>query len=166
MATRPRPLTKVTDIIVHCTANRPGCKMTMADFRKLHRSKGWYDVGYHYIVFEDGRVEKGRDITLQGSHCIARGMNTRSISIAYVGGLDAKGTTADTRTPEQKASLAQLITDLVRRYRCTVHGHRDYERGKVCPCFDAYTEYLPLVTRLNKELCTPKSSLPSPPPLP
>lgn len=150
-------------IVVHCTENRPNCKMTMADFRRLHRAKGWVDVGYHYIVFEDGRVEEGRTIEQVGAHCRRGGHNNDSIGVAYVGGLDANGVTADTRTPAQKESLLTLLTALVRTYRATIVGHRDFDRSKVCPCFDA-KNYNQLIAERIAEQNRRIASTPTTPP--
>lgn len=136
------PLLQVKEIIIHCTANRPGCKLTMADFRRLHRARGFQDVGYHYIIFEDGHVEAGRSLKYIGAHCHRGNHNKHSIGIAYVGGLDEHGVTADTRTPEQKAALVELIAKLRNIYgNVPVFGHRDFDRSKVCPCFNAHSEY-------------------------
>lgn len=136
------PLLQVKEIIIHCTANRPGCKMTMADFRRLHRARGFQDVGYHYIIFEDGRIEAGRSLKFQGAHCSRGGHNRFSIGIAYVGGIDEHGVTKDTRTPEQRAALDELIDYLRNLYgNVPVFGHRDFDRTKVCPCFNAHAEY-------------------------
>ena len=135
------PLTQIKEIIVHCTANRPNCKMTMNDFRRLHRARGFEDVGYHYIVFEDGTIMPGRSLQFQGAHCKRGGHNKHSIGIAYVGGLDEKGVTADTRTKEQKDALLHLIKELKAKYNVPVYGHRDFDPTKVCPCFNARQEY-------------------------
>ena len=135
------PLTQIKEIIIHCTANRPGCKMTMQDFRRLHRARGYEDVGYHFIIFEDGRVEEGRSIKFQGAHCKRGGHNRHSIGIAYVGGLNAQGVTEDTRTPAQRASMLLLIRKISLQYHVPVYGHRDFDKTKFCPCFDAHTEY-------------------------
>lgn len=113
----------------------------MSDFRRLHRARGYEDVGYHFIVFEDGRVEEGRSIKYQGAHCKHGGHNRHSIGIAYVGGLNAQGVTEDTRTPAQRTSLLLLIRKLRLQYNVPVYGHRDFDNTKVCPCFDAHTEY-------------------------
>ena len=77
-------------------------------------------------------------------------MNERSVGICYIGGLDANGRPADTRTNAQKRVLYQIIMDLQWEYNILqVLGHRDtspdlngdgviepYEYVKVCPCFD------------------------------
>ena len=48
----------------------------------------------------------------------------------------------DTRTPEQKESLEQLLKDLKQKYPdATIYGHKDFTNKKVCPCFDAKEEY-------------------------
>lgn len=126
--------------------------MSLQDFRQLHKQRGWRDVGYHYIVFPDGRVERGRPISQPGAHC--HGHNAHSIGVAYVGGLGRDGSHQDTRTPEQKQALLKLVYQLIQMYRCDVYGHRDMspdangngvvEPGewiKDCPCFDAHAEY-------------------------
>ena len=123
-------------IIIHCTANRPGCKMTIDDFRHDHISRGYSDIGYHFVVFEDGSIKPGRPIEDVGAHCLASGRNKDSIGIAYVGGIDEFGVTADTRTDAQKDSLRLLIDLCLRMYPgALVRGHRDFDRGRVCPCF-------------------------------
>lgn len=138
----------INEIIVHCTANRPGCKMTLKDFRDLHvKVNGWSDIGYHYVIFEDGRVEPGRPISKAGAHCKRGGHNAHSIGIAYVGGLSTTGICADTRTPAQKSAMLKLITNLIKLYRCDVYGHRDFDKGKECPCFDAHKEYTNIYRR-------------------
>lgn len=85
--------------------------------------------------------------------------NKHSIGICYVGGLDAHGKAADTRTPEQKKALSKLIKELCGKYQIVeVLGHRDTspdldgdgivepeEWTKMCPCFDAVSEYKDLL---------------------
>lgn len=141
----------INDIILHCTATPPGLDASAGDIKRWHtqkppRGNGWSDVGYHYIVRLDGTIERGRPISLAGAHC--RGHNAHSIGVAYVGGLDASGKPADTRTEAQKAALLKLLCNLILMYRCSVHGHRDYDKGKACPCFDATAEYKNLRAQL------------------
>lgn len=130
---------KITEIIVHCTANKATSKITVADIDACHRSRGFRCIGYHYVVMPDGKVEKGRPENETGAHCL--GHNACSIGVAYVGGLDSTGKSADTRTPEQRRSLEQLLTSLKKRYPdARIHSHRDFA-AKDCPCFDATSEY-------------------------
>ena len=136
----------INDIIIHCTDNMPGCKMTMKDLAaEFVRKYNTRYCGYHYVVFEDGRVEPGMPISKPGVHC--KRHNSHSIGVAYVGGRSATGECQDTRTYDQKASLLKLVTKLVKLYRCDVHGHRDYTDLKECPCFDAHKEYTNIYRR-------------------
>lgn len=135
----------VNEIILHCTGTEPNANVTVESIDKYHREKkGWRCIGYHFVIYKDGSAHKGRDLAMVGAHC--RGHNPRSIGICYVGGLDENGKASDTRTPEQKAAIASLISELKQKFPSIVkvHGHRDYNATS-CPCFDAHKEYQKLV---------------------
>lgn len=130
---------RIDHIIVHCTATPAGRDVTVADVDRWHRERGFDCIGYHYLVYRDGSVHPGRDIARAGAHCLGR--NATSIGVCYVGGLDADGHAADTRTPAQRRALISLLTDLRRRFgTIPVFSHRDFA-AKACPCFDATAEY-------------------------
>lgn len=149
----------VDTVIVHCTASAFGVPLTVAQIRAMHKAQGWSDIGYHYVVLLNGKLAPGRPEALIGAH--VSGHNTGSLGISYVGGLDKAGRPADTRTPEQKATLIQAISDFVSRYPIRrIAGHRDFspdlngngtveprEWIKACPCFDAEPEYKRLLVR-------------------
>lgn len=138
----------IDSIIIHCSATKAGQDFTAKDVDRWHRQRGFNGIGYHYVVRLDGTLEKGRDVSLPGAHCM--GWNERSIGICYIGGLNANGKPADTRTGAQKRVLYQLIMDLQREYQISqVLGHRDTspdsngdgtiepcEYVKACPSFD------------------------------
>jgi len=64
------------------------------------------------------------------------------VGICYEGGLDALHRPADTRTPEQKASLLALLRRLKREFpQALIVGHHDLNPEKPCPCFEAVREY-------------------------
>lgn len=132
---------KIDKIIVHCTATIEGVDWTVDDIRKWHIEQNhWDDIGYHYVIYLDGSIHKGRDEEVIGSHCL--GYNAHSIGVCYVGGLE-KGTkrAKDTRTPQQKESLIRLLMELVCKYPdAEILGHRDLANRK-CPSFDAKEEY-------------------------
>ena len=152
---------RIDGIVIHCSDNLPTSKITAADIDKEHRRRGWNGIGYHFVILPDGTIETGRPLTSPGAH--VSGHNNHTVGICYIGGRnpDATGAEdkyADTRTPEQKESLLWLIRALKRHLpkgsQITVKGHRDYspdqnrngiierfEFIKVCPCFDASTEY-------------------------
>ena len=129
----------ITEIIIHCTATRPNANCTVESIRRYHRSLGWRDIGYHYVVYPDGSVHAGRPVEEVGAHC--PGHNAQSIGIAYVGGLDADGRPADTRTEAQSLALLQLVRDLMEEYPInSVHGHNEFA-NRACPCFDVQQWY-------------------------
>lgn len=143
----------ITDIVIHCTATRAWQDFGADDIRRMHKAKGWSDIGYHYVVRLDGTIEEGRDIDIIGAH--VSGHNKYSIGVVYVGGLDNQGKPKDTRTENQKNALLNLLLDLRKFYpNAKISGHRDFspdkngdgiltpdEYLKSCPCFDAKTEY-------------------------
>jgi N-acetylmuramoyl-L-alanine amidase len=126
---------RLTEIIMHCTATREGKNYTVEDIRLWHKKRGFSDIGYHYVIYLDGPVHKGRPIEMVGAHC--EGHNIGTIGIAYVGGLDKDGNPKNTLTPSQEESLYNLIVELMKKYPsiASVCGHRAYA-AKACPCFD------------------------------
>lgn len=136
----------ITLIVVHCSANRAGSALRLADIDRHHRSLGWKGCGYHYVIPTDGTLEEGRPEAEMGAYC--RHHNRHSIGICYIGGLSADGTPADTRTEAQRATLRRLLASLHRRFpRALIVGHRDLDPLKACPCFDAAKEYADLQPR-------------------
>lgn len=125
----------IKEIIVHCTATPEGRAVTVADVDRWHRARGFKSIGYHYLVYLDGSVHRGRDESQAGAHC--KGHNVASIGVCYVGGLSRdNGRPMDTRTPAQRLALRRLVDELMARYPgATVHGHCEFA-AKACPCFD------------------------------
>ena len=136
----------ITLIIVHCSANRAGSALRMADIDSYHRSLGWIGCGYHYVIPTDGTIEPGRPDEMVGAHC--KNHNRHSIGVCYIGGLSKDGKPADTRTDAQRIVLRNLLEQLHRRYPdALIVGHRDLDPQKVCPCFDVANEYHDLQPR-------------------
>ncbi len=130
----------ITLIIVHCSANRAGSALRMADIDSYHRSLGWIGCGYHYVIPTDGTIEPGRPDEMVGAHC--KNHNRHSIGVCYIGGLSKDGKPADTRTDAQRIALRNLQEQLHQRYPdALIVGHRDLDPQKVCPCFDVANEY-------------------------
>lgn len=136
----------ITLIIVHCSANRAGSALRMADIDSYHRSLGWIGCGYHYVIPTDGAIEPGRSEEMVGAHC--KNHNRHSIGVCYIGGLSKGGKPADTRTDAQRIALRNLLELLHRRYPdALIVGHRDLDPQKECPCFDVVNEYHDLQPR-------------------
>lgn len=130
---------KINRIILHCSATKEGQHFTVSDIDSWHKQRGWRGIGYHYVIYLDGSIHKGRAESEIGSH--VQGYNATSIGICYIGGLDEDGKPKDTRTKEQKDSLVRLVAELKERYpKATVNGHNEFAK-KACPCFNVKDEF-------------------------
>lgn len=131
---------KINKIIIHCSATPEGKNVTVEQIDKWHKQRGWKCIGYHYVIYLDGSIHKGRNENEIGAHC--SGQNSDSIGICYIGGVLKDGKTPrDTRTDAQKQALIDLLKMLKKKYpKATIHGHREFS-AKACPCFDANYEY-------------------------
>lgn len=131
---------RIDYIVVHSTATHEGQDFTVEQIRKVHKAKGWGDIGYHYVVYRDGTLHLGRDVDLAGVH--ARNYNAHSIGIVYVGGCEKTSSKAkDTRTEAQKITLRDTLKKLRALYpKAKIVGHRNLN-ATACPSFDAKTEY-------------------------
>ena len=130
----------ITLIIIHCSAVRPDQTSSAAQIDSWHRQRGFHlGIGYHYVVRRNGAIEPGRPEYMVGAHC--KNHNAHSIGVCYEGGLDIRGQPADTRTPQQKAALRQLLAELHGRYpRALIVGHHDLNPLKACPCYDVRSD--------------------------
>lgn len=109
---------------------------TIAAIRKYHvEHNGWRDVGYHFGIRKDGRVEPGRPLTQNGAH--ATGAND-TIGVCVYGDGDREPWTL-----AQREAAVSLCVDLCRANGWTsakVVGHREVARvfggaptTKTCP---------------------------------
>ena len=127
-------------IVIHCTASRCTSTLTPEALAAEHRRRGFNGCGYHFYITRNGEIHRGRPLEKIGAHC--QNHNRHSIGICYEGGLDIRGTPADTRTPAQRASLVALLRELKRIFpKILVVGHHDLNPMKECPCFNAVAEY-------------------------
>lgn len=124
----------IDTIVIHTTAGR--LDATLEDIRTYHvKVRAFSDVGYHFLVWQDGTVRAGRPLHRMGAH--ARGYNARSIGIALVGHHDR-----DELTDAARDELVRLAATLAHTYGVraeNVIGHREtYDRlgkprAKTCP---------------------------------
>jgi N-acetylmuramoyl-L-alanine amidase len=130
---------QIKRIIIHCTATPEGRDHTAKEIDRWHKSQGWAEIGYHYVIRLDGTVEDGRPVHKVGAH--VKGHNADSIGVVYVGGCDRAMKPKDTRTAAQRKALRDLIANLRENYpRATVHGHNEFDKGKACPSFNVQTD--------------------------
>ena len=129
----------INEIIVHCSATPEGRDVTVEEIDKWHKQNGWKGIGYHYVIYLDGSVHKGRSDEQVGAHCVKH--NKNSIGVCYIGGCDKNMRAKDTRTDAQKQSLIELLTQLKKLYpNARIYSHNEFAY-KACPSFDATNEY-------------------------
>lgn len=141
-------LSDVTDIVIHCSATRPGQEVDASVIDRMHRARGFSRIGYHRVIKRNGTIEYGRMINRQGAG--VRGHNTHTVHICMVGGIDEDEQAVDDYTLPQWGSLKKLVREFKAIFpEANVLGHRDFspdlngdgsidasERIKECPCFE------------------------------
>ena len=55
-------------IVVHCSATREDCTLSLEDLDRLHRRRGFNGTGYHYYIRKDGTVHLTRPLERIGAH--------------------------------------------------------------------------------------------------
>lgn len=137
-------MNRIDFIAVHCSATAADVDVDASDIRRWHRSRGWRDIGYHYVITRSGEVQKGRPDDMPGAH--EPRINRRSIAVCLIGGSpphgspeQRKGLGEDNYTNEQWAALEKLVRTLTKTHPdAEVLGHRDVQGvKKACPSFDA-----------------------------
>ena len=129
------PRTDTNYLVIHCSATRADQEITAEHIRRWHvDDNGWSDIGYHWVIERDGKIQHGRHAQSQGAH--VRGHNHESIGICLVGGMAENGDPEDNFTPEQWLVLEKLIEVLQVRYPAAqVVGHYYFTPDKTCPNF-------------------------------
>ena len=72
---------KVNKIVIHCTATKEGINVSPATIKKWHLARGFSDIGYHYIIGIEGKINAGRPVSRIGAH--VKNGNSDSIGISY-----------------------------------------------------------------------------------
>jgi hypothetical protein len=103
-------------------SNNPAARVRQ--IQDFHRNQNhWCDIGYHFLVDEQGVVYEGRKISIIGAH--AGGANTGNVGIALIGSYESADPSA-----AQLSSTAKLVAEIASKYniplsRNTVKGHRE-----------------------------------------
>ena len=118
----------ITKIIVHCSDTDHKEHDDIEWIRKLHKDKGWIDIGYHFFINKNGKISDGMHITKTGAHC--QGQNISSIGVCLGG--------RNEFTEAQFRSALFLIKGLMQTYgikRENVFPHNHFSPCKTCPNF-------------------------------
>lgn len=102
-------------------------------------SRGYCDVGYHFLVTADGSRFEARPISYLGAH--VGGVNTGNVGISLVGCFHPSGCGGMGGTTPPEAILngaARVVRTVARHYGIAidsshVKGHRQWAGGTACP---------------------------------
>lgn len=131
---------KITHLVVHCSATSQDATVE-AIKRYWKEVRKWNSPGYHKIIKANGEIVDLHPIELPSNG--VQGMNSTILNVCYIGGVSRCGRAEDNRTPQQKASLLQVLTGWKAMFPgAVIQGHRDFAGvRKDCPSFNAKKEY-------------------------
>ncbi len=116
-------------IIVHHTGAE---EKDAEQIRRYHKSLGWRDIGYHFVIERDGKIVVGRTLAWPGAHCTADGMNFKGIGVALIGNFNNHPP-----LPAQVDALKELLSNLRHQYGIPIEnqlGHKQVRGANtVCP---------------------------------
>jgi hypothetical protein len=108
-------------------------------------TRGWCDIGYHFLIGIDGTIYEGRPLHLIGAH--VAGHNTGNIGVSFIGCFHPSGCSSmgPTTPPEEMIEAGgRLLGTLSRLYSIPltgdrVMGHRDFPGASTnCPGDNVY----------------------------
>lgn len=107
-----RPLRR---IVLHASGRHGD---TLQDIDSRHRWRDLRGIGFHYVLRESGRLERGRRLKEAGAHCL--GFNADSVGICLCG--------TGTATMDQQRRLHRLLKKLIYRYPgISLHSVRELD---------------------------------------
>jgi len=100
------------------------------EIKKRHLTRGWEDIGYHYLIKKNGKISKGRSKKYIGAH--VKSHNKNSLGICLIGNLDK-----NIPTRKQLEKLIKFLRKLSKKYKIPIEnilGHREFPNvTKTCP---------------------------------
>lgn len=131
---------KITSIAVHCSFSPQGRGDDAHTIDEWHKDRWGSGIGYHYVVLEDGTIQKGRWVDYAGAH--VKNHNSHSIGICRIGGMGSEEQAVNDATYEQINSIRILCKLLIsdKMYKLLpneIKGHNEYPGvNKACPLMD------------------------------
>lgn len=134
-------------LVIHCTATPESREVKASEIRAWHTAappagRGWKQVGYTDMFHLDGTVERlvgnNEDNNVDPWEVTngARGYNSVSRHVVYVGGCDKALRPKDTRTEGQRKAMERYVRDFHAKHPSVkIVGHNQLA-AKACPSFD------------------------------
>ena len=124
---KARKLGEIDSVVLHCSDSDIKAHDNIETITSWHvDGNGWEDIGYNYVITNNGDKFYGRSLFFKGAH--AKGYNTRSIGICLTG--------RDKFSIAQELSLFNLLIDICKEHEIKkIYYHNEVTSGKTCPNF-------------------------------
>lgn len=128
------PSRRIDEVVVHHTWSPTSAQYkglaTVEGIRAYHMgTRGWSDIGYHWLIAPDGTCYSGRPMSRSGAHTLGR--NEHTAGVAAIANFDNEDPWAWGGMDE----LLRVVRALLTRYKLTaanVRFHREFA-DKSCP---------------------------------
>lgn len=123
-----KPDRPVHTVFLHCSASDRPAHDDVEVLRRWHLARGWRDIGYHFVITQDGKVHEGRPV--EEVPAAQKGHNEGTIAVCLTG--------LERFTAAQFGSLrvlCQCLDGAYEEHDLRFRGHCEVSR-KRCPVFD------------------------------
>jgi hypothetical protein len=134
------PMTAVHRVTIHHSAlafydtTPKTCAAQLQRIQKDHmQTRGYGDIGYHYLIDPSGRIWQGRDLRFQGAHASGSN-NVGNVGVCLLGNF-VRGKAGQAPTSAQVQAMRRLVGSLMQRYGFGpdgIHCHSDF-KATDCP---------------------------------
>lgn len=120
------PIGAITHIVIHHAASARDLSATQ--IHNMHLNNGWSGIGYHFVVRQNGIIERGRPEDKLGAHCA--NANSNRLGICFAGNFDV-----NKMNETQLNAGKELIEFLKRKYpNAKLIRHKDViKQSTACP---------------------------------
>ena len=143
---------EINNVVIHATETFTNKNIGVEEIEAVQG-----DIGYHYVIRRDGRLQRGIQLGQSGNHTETGNYNETSIGIAMVGGILSPATEGSWQTSsasftrEQYNTLEQFLGVFYHHVAGgEVFGHNDINPEELDPYFDVQEYILSLFGKVNE----------------
>ena len=147
----------VTSVVIHATETFTNKNIGAEEIDAIQKKLGEDEIGYHYVIRRDGRLQRGRPVEKEGNHISTGNYNKTSIGLVMVGGINRASTEQSFETSSasftraQYNTLEQFLQVFYNNFSGgEVFGHSDIETDELDPYFDVSEYILSLFGKVNE----------------
>ena len=141
-------------LVVHHTSSPPASAYSGAETIRIiqtfhQETRGWSDIGYHFLIGPDGALYQGRPEGTLGAHSPP---NVGRLGVCAIGNFEG----VETVTEAQMRTLIELLGHFSQKYAIPaerIFGHRDFQKT-TCPGSTFYAQ-LPAIRVAMGQLSPP-----------